>query len=332
VLDRNGKVVGVVVAGVPGSGVNFAIPVSVVHRFVARPDVHFEPPQLGPANVHEPLRFEARVLPVIEPAAPLAVELVLKPARGKGQTISLERAGEGRYRATAVPLPAPPGPLTLRVIAQFDDALLNATLTDRAVKAGEREIKLSEVRSIRFKPEPRVLLQDGKELSGVALTGLDAVPVRLGERSVPVDLTRAAEVKIGLTAETDQVWYTLIVREGEREVFRDSDSLIVQGILPNPSVAEPGPNGIRPPALEGDKVVRKLDGPITGVAVGGAGRYLLLHLPRLRRLAVFDINTAEVVGAHPGQRGGRPLHRRPGRGGRGAAPRGHDRALEPEDV
>jgi S1-C subfamily serine protease len=50
ILNENGKVIGVVVSGVQGSGVNFAIPVSVLSRFLDRPDVQFDPPVVGPAK------------------------------------------------------------------------------------------------------------------------------------------------------------------------------------------------------------------------------------------------------------------------------------------
>jgi hypothetical protein len=47
--------------------------------------------------------------------------------------------------------------------------------------------------------------------------------------------------------------------------------------------------------LEKDVVVRKLEAPVADVAVGGGGRYLILHLPKLSKLAVFDANKAKVV-------------------------------------
>src|SRR4029077_6386742 len=38
-----------------------------------------------------------------------------------------------------------------------------------------------------------------------------------------------------------------------------------------------------------------LPATIADVAVGGGGRYLVLHLPQQRKLAVFDINEAKVA-------------------------------------
>jgi S1-C subfamily serine protease len=42
-------------------------------------------------------------------------------------------------------------------------------------------------------------------------------------------------------------------------------------------------------------LVRRLEGTISDVAVGGAGRYLLLTLRSAQKLAVFDVNAADVV-------------------------------------
>ncbi len=57
VLGPDGKVVGVVVAGVRGSGVNFVIPVSHLTTFLARPELDFQPPALTRATIHKPAEF-----------------------------------------------------------------------------------------------------------------------------------------------------------------------------------------------------------------------------------------------------------------------------------
>ena len=53
--------------------------------------------------------------------------------------------------------------------------------------------------------------------------------------------------------------------------------------------------GIRPPALEADTAIRKLEAPVPNLAVGGAGRFLILHLPSRHQLAVFDVNKADFI-------------------------------------
>jgi hypothetical protein len=142
-----------------------------------------------------------------------------------------------------------------------------------------------------------VTLYSGKVLDG-PLSGLEAVPVRLGDQSLSVNLAKAAEVRLAPAIETDQMWYTLLVRQGKQEIFRQTGSLLIEGFLPMP-VGAPGLTGIKRPILEKNPSVRKLPAPVTDVAVGGAGRFLVLHLASLGKLAVFDVSSAEVVGYIP---------------------------------
>lgn len=52
---------------------------------------------------------------------------------------------------------------------------------------------------------------------------------------------------------------------------------------------------IIPPELDDDRVTLKLPGAAAAIAVGGGGRYLILHLKSLRQAAVFDVNAGKVV-------------------------------------
>ena len=56
-----------------------------------------------------------------------------------------------------------------------------------------------------------------------------------------------------------------------------------------------GPYGIKPPALEMGVVERKLPSAATSVVAGGGGRYLILHMPQERKLAIFDANEGKVT-------------------------------------
>jgi hypothetical protein len=59
--------------------------------------------------------------------------------------------------------------------------------------------------------------------------------------------------------------------------------------------AMPPPPSIKPPLM--DKAMRAvpLNDTIGDVAIGGAGRFLVLHLIKGRKLALFDVNEAKVV-------------------------------------
>src|SRR5262249_42887016 len=155
-------------------------------------------------------------------------------------------------------------------------------------------MKLSDVRNIFSRPKTRVVLHDNRTEEGAA-AGLDEVPVQLGDQSVTVNLAKAVEVRATPLVDTEVVWYTLRARQEDKEILGHSESLLVQGLLTGPTF-EAVEADIKPPTLTGDKVERKLSSAIADVAVGGGGRYLVLHLPRERKLAVFDVNAAKVVG------------------------------------
>lgn len=73
---------------------------------------------------------------------------------------------------------------------------------------------------------------------------------------------------------------------------RDRDD----GHAPAPvNIPPPARADVRPPALDKDRAEVALPAPVADVAAGGAGRYLILHLPQQRKLAVFDANEARVV-------------------------------------
>jgi hypothetical protein len=298
VLDKHGKVIGVVVAGMQGAGVNFAIPVSTVSAFLAPPDVQFQPPPIAAANLYKPMVFEAQVTQLIpDPAAAVSVDLVLKPNRGKAVTHRMVAAADGKFRVTTAPMPVPPGPVMLQLVAQFDNGALNATTADRTFKVGSQEVKLSNVQKIQFTQNPRAVLQDGKTVEG-AISGLEELTVQLGKQSIAVNLAKSTEARFAPAGETDLVWCMLVVRLGHKEIVRRGESLPVEGLLFR-AAAIVGQLEIKAPALEATKVERMLAAPVADVVVGGGGRYLILHLPKLRHLAVFDVNAAKVVGHIP---------------------------------
>src|SRR5262249_41177318 len=118
-------------------------------------------------------------------------------------------------------------------------------------------------------------------------------PVLLGPIDVPLDLTRATEVRVDPPAGLDSLTSTVIARQDGKEVGRLTRSLSVQGVPP------PGEEDLftdlEVAPLERDRVVRRLDAPVRDLAVGGGGRYFILHLTQLGKLAVFDVNEAKVV-------------------------------------
>jgi hypothetical protein len=225
VLDNHGKVIGVVRSGLVArglgrTGMNLAIPVSTVARFLARPEVQFTAPRLGPAALHKPATFEARVTPLLPSSAPLTVDLVLKAGKGPERTLRMEAQGD-RYRVTALPIPGRAEPRMVRLVARFDNATLEAMTTERSFKIGGRDVALGDVRNIHPGSPPSVVLQGGETIAGT-LVGLEALPAQLGGQTMSVDLGSAKEVNVSAPDATEDLAYTVVVRQGDTEIYRQT--------------------------------------------------------------------------------------------------------------
>jgi formylglycine-generating enzyme required for sulfatase activity/S1-C subfamily serine protease len=295
VLDKDGKVAGVVVSGVAvggaAVGVNFAIPVSHVHRFLARPELVFVPPVLKLAQAQQAAEFKASVVPLLPDSKPLELELRLK-GEGRAARPFKMKLTDGVYRASAVPLPPSKEPAVYRLTALYARGSVTGEVLDLDLKVGKTAVKIAEVRRLLPGPRPRVWLREGKILKG-ELSGADSVGVLLGRTKVSLDLTRANEVRISPPAGLGALSATIVARRDGKEVGRLTRLLPVEGV-PQEEEDEVFLD-IEEAPLEKDVVIRKMDAPIANVAVGGGGRYLILHLPKLSKLAVFDVNEAKVV-------------------------------------
>jgi S1-C subfamily serine protease len=296
VLDRCGNVVGVVVAGIRGAGVNFLIPVNTVAGFLARPEVEFKVPAIERAAMHRPAAFEARAVSVLPSSKPLRLVLVLTDgARERKFPMTLQ---DGVYRATAVPVPAPEGPLPVKAVVVFDKGPFVGEVVDKRVKVGAKEYKLSELRCIRWQPMAEAILADGKTAPG-AITGMDFLDVMVGKESVRLNLASATSARFDLATPATVVACSVVVRQENVEVGRANADLAFAAPISTGTDEGTGTGPItvvEAPALDGEKVIRPLPAPVADAVVGGGGRYLVLHLPKLRKLAVFDVTAAKIAG------------------------------------
>lgn len=82
------------------------------------------------------------------------------------------------------------------------------------------------------------------------------------------------------------------IRMGVLAVF-----VLAAGLGCPPAGGAPPATSIAPPQrtpLAADRVEIQLPAPAGQVGLGGGGRFLFLHLPSMRKLAVFDVNTAKI--------------------------------------
>src|SRR5262249_28172277 len=146
---------------------------------------------------------------------------------------------------------------------------------------GGKQIRLADVTGLRGQPGLQAVLADGRTLEG-AVGGLDAVEISLGPQTATLDLSKATSVRGERPDAGGALEYRVVVRQGGAEVARlDGRLALGDALAPAPSAARAT---LRPPDLQGE-MIRRLPSPAAAVAVGGGGRYLILHLPKQRKLA-----------------------------------------------
>ena len=222
VLDAQGRVLGVVQAGVPGAALNFAIPVHFLEAFLRRPLVVFSPAPIPRAQANQPCRFDIEVNPLFPDKAPASVLLSLNtPHRRQWRTYTAQRTGPFSYAVSAVPVPRVPGPRRLTVIALSPTAppaakaFLEAEVTDFAITVRDHPFHLSDLACVTFQDgrTQTVEMANGHVELG-PVSGLTAVRVSVKEARQTVDLTRYEQINVvGPAAVPASASYILVVRE-----------------------------------------------------------------------------------------------------------------------
>lgn len=225
VLDRFGRVVAVM-------GPGFSVPATDVVRLFPESPLRFTPPALTRENLRESVLFEATF--AAPPAgAATTVELRLQAGAGPERTFRME-AEDGRYRARVVPAPPVADARMVRLTVRFADSSVQGLAFDRSLKVAGREVRLRDVRSLRLRPKPEVVLRDGTTLHG-APAGLDAMEVRLGDEVLRVEPARAVEITCDTADEVTAVRYTLVALRDGKETAR------LEGVIPVKGPDAPGP-------------------------------------------------------------------------------------------
>ena len=288
-LDENAAAVGLITASSKEGG--RAVPANRLMRFLAAPDFRLTAPALTRANLRDPAEFQGRLVSVFPPAKPWAVELVLRTDNGPEHQEKMDLK-DGVYRASVIPQPAAEAQ-RLELSAQFEAGSVSGFVEDREVRVGARKVKLSALKRLQPQAHPSAVLADDAPLEGV-VTGLGKVDFAIGGQTVPLDLGRAASIQVLPPRPVVAVECTLIAREGDAEVGRFQTRLAVKGaVLVEP--ADLAGTGIAPAPLDAETVVKTLPDIASDVQVGGGGRYLIFQLPKLKKLAVFDVNAAAII-------------------------------------
>ncbi|WP_020471586.1 S1C family serine protease [Zavarzinella formosa] len=293
VLGDNGKVIGMVVSGIGGgkAGINLAIPVNRLERFLKAPDIAFTPPALTRDNLGRPTEFTARVTFFVPDAPEPSLRLALQSGDETPREFPMKKSGG----AWAVTVPsAGQSARGVEVSCRFGMGMVTGAVKDSVVVVGGKPFRMSAVRRIDSQPNPGILLSDGKTFVEGVITGLALTEIDVGGQTFKLDLSKAASVTVQSSPEITQVTAVVIATVNGKEVARTEAKMAVREPEASSKV-DPSSVIITPPSLTEDKVVKQLPDVFSEVMVGGGGRYLIFHLPKLKKLAVFDVNEAKVT-------------------------------------
>jgi hypothetical protein len=299
VLNSEGRVIGIVNAGIEGAALNFAIPVSQLQEFLSAPDVEFFPPTLTPENIGKPAAFKANILAIAGKNEDYQAELTLTFA-GSQHKVSMKRSADG-FITEDVPAPPQKGPLSLLITATSAGHSLSGTIVDMPFAIAGKTYQLGKVQRLEGGAKPSVVLDDGTIIEGT-ISGLSAVSVKLDEMQVALDLAKATSVTLRPIGTAGAIEYQATINRNGKPVKTVSGIIPIGAAAETPSNSTPttttvstSPAGKTTTAqLGAGQSEVKLPSDISDVAVGGGGKYLVLYLRKVHQFAIFDTNTKTV--------------------------------------
>jgi hypothetical protein len=229
-LDGKGRVVGVIVGrveGPVGAGIDLAIPVNLVDRFLSRPTIEFKPPASDAIERAQSVEFTAQVTSLVPKSAPLDMELVFAAGTPVERKFRMDFA-DGAYRAQAVPFPVSNTPVKLAVEVQFPDGFVRGVAEDRTIAASKRELKLSELRTIQLSPKRAAQLPDGMTLDA-EFSPPSELELSVGGQTLHLNLSKALTVNMPDAEVSGAVSCSLVVLKGREEVARESVPIYLKG-------------------------------------------------------------------------------------------------------
>ncbi len=295
VLDDNGRVIGVVRAGVPGTGIAFAIPVSQVQKFTSKPLIVLSPTTFPYDKRDQEQSLSVKVISFgKQPATRCAVELTLTGDNALPRTLT-GHVSAGSCNFTFIPVPggAVKAP---QVTAKFSDGSITGRVKDHPIYIGDQKVDLSGVRAIDFSVAEKTLkasatLLDGSSISG-ALKGLENVQVILGgELTVSMDMSKARHIEV-TTSESgpSSLMYSVSIKSPlGTSIGELTGNIILSGapataspagvMAPTIAEADAGPPVARNP-IEARRIAMDAPGTVLSPLVGGNGGGLSTEIRR----------------------------------------------------
>ena len=310
VVDETGKLVAVL----HGAGIDSATPVSELRRLLATPLIRFKNASMDATDLNRKTQFSIEVVDLLEPLSDDVSVNVDLTIGDNVRSFETKKSNDSNYSFTTRLLQHDPTATRLEVNADFGGTLINGFVADRTISVGDDNVRLSDVSNIKFDDQPGVArVTTARAIYSGQISGLEKVKVNLGQIATTVELAAAKSIQIKRVAtRMPQISYrvtlsdgsgTLAESSGELEIRNAPKADSVGGVHKStavakaddkPSRATPSRIDFPAPELQRAKTEIKLPASIDDVAIGAAGRLLVLHIKKLQQLAVFDVSELKI--------------------------------------
>jgi hypothetical protein len=242
VLNDKGEVIGIVQKGIPGSGINDAIPVASLKPLLARARLLFTPPLQIKEHLREPQEFRIQLLMLPTGVSEITVDLTLSADAADHRTFRAVSRDGRTFTVRTLLLPLRAGPPAYKLIVRSRGSQVIGFVSDQNVRIGGVVTPLSQIRRIELGPPSKVTLADDRLLLGI-ISGLTSLNVDIDGVQTNLNLNQFETVEVvppSLPASVD--YHITATQDGK--IFGDLQGAIsLQKTSSAPTAGEGGANG-----------------------------------------------------------------------------------------
>ncbi|MCW3100679.1 MAG: putative lipoprotein [Chthonomonadaceae bacterium] len=233
IIDSKGDVIGIVMEGIPGSGINSAIPVVSLRTLLTRMNILFTPPVVQTGHLDAPHQFHIQLLAPPQNAEKVTVDLTLS-VNGKEERTFHATTTDGRTFDVAAPLlPAQKGSLDLQLTMKGKNSSIIAYTPDKKIIVGTVEIALSQIRRIQLRPDSEVTLADN-DIRIAAISRLPVVEAKIRGVNTAVNMADYDIIDI----QRPSIEYHIRAAQGEKLIADLNGKIALSGTSGAPATAD----------------------------------------------------------------------------------------------
>ena len=286
IINSKGEVIAIVREGIPGSGINLAIPVNVLRIVLSEMSIVFTPPDVMPGHMSDPQEFRIQLLAPPQGSEKVSISLTLGAGTSDERSLRAETTDGRTFTVTTPIISARRGSGDIKLTAKNGDSSVTGHAPDTRITVGDSTSALSRVRRIKMPPDPEVILIDDRVLKG-EIGGLPQIDVVIGGRHAKYNMKDFDSILVESSAEPDAVTYQIRATQGNRVLGELKGSISAGHTTAGNSVASSSPG--RTGAVPSTPVA-----PVTKTRTPGFE--ILVSCLDSNDIRRFDVGTGEFLG------------------------------------